>query len=214
MQFVMKSNHPDDFNDGIINLKVERVITGKAVRYHLARTPQRLHRVHRHPVQMLQVMSRDLINLPIIAVCRCAKELKPCGANVCSPFLTAMSQHKWRPTGHSSNSPAAPADLCVCVCACMCACFFLEPDILTFSTVIPCATFFFLFHCQDVSPRSLINHLLQHHRRCQCRESDCNNDSNIFVWCLIYTNLFNFLFIKITLINLFKLSVSFDSICD
>lgn len=160
MQFVMKSNH---FNDRIIILKVERVITGKAVQHPLGSDnlpppppPPPSHPLHTTPVQMLRVMSRNLINLPIMAVRRCAKEVKPCAANVCSPFHRGMSQHDWRPSGHSSNSPDAHADVCMCVCV-----FFGDPDILTFSTLIPCITFFFLFHVHGIELRGKNFHRLQ-----------------------------------------------------
>lgn len=77
-------------------------------------------------VQMLSVMSRNLINLPIIAELMaaavrgssCAEELKPCRANVWSPFHTRMSQHDQRNPPDLSQT-ALMLMLCACVCVCV-----------------------------------------------------------------------------------------------
>lgn len=55
-------------------------------------------------VQMLGMMSRNLMNMSVIVVLmavgfrcsRCAEKLKPCRANIWSPFHTWMSQHNQR----------------------------------------------------------------------------------------------------------------------
>lgn len=93
-------------------------------------------------------MSRNLINVPIIAALmaagfrgsRCAEELKPCRANVWSPFHTKMSQHDQR------NPPDLSQTALISVCVCsrkwgVALVYDMDLEILRYSAIFPIPVF-------------------------------------------------------------------------
>lgn len=105
----------------LISLRNSVIPTSEFVAKHTLHLPGS---VFFHTLQMWSMMSRDLMNVQVIAMMmaagvrgsRCVEKLKSCRANIWSLFYTRMSQHDQR------NPLDLLQTLCVCVYVCVRGC--------------------------------------------------------------------------------------------